>query len=191
MKPGSSHTSDRSQAPCARWVLLILLIGVLAAAPCRAAAADFPQLIATFAALGDRSTGTPGNARAAGFIKETLTQIGVGAVESHQFAVPVIRNTASSLTVRERGLTMPLLPLAGNAISPQAIAPPGITGPLVYAGDGSHARLNGRRVAGAVLLMELDSAKNWLQAASLGASALIYVDRGGSTRMDFEEKFEL
>ncbi len=191
MKPGSSHTLDRSRTPCAHWVLLILLIGCLAAAPCRAAADDLPQLIAAFAALGDRSTGTPGNARAAGFIKETLTQLGVGAVESHQFAVPVIRNTASSLTVPERGLTMPLLPLAGNAITPQGIAPPGITGPLVYAGDGSLARLNGRLVEGAVLLMELDSAKNWLQAASLGASALIYVDRGDSTRMDFEEKFEL
>ncbi|HSO59759.1 MAG TPA: FtsX-like permease family protein [Desulfobacterales bacterium] len=182
---------DRSQAPCARRILQILLIGVLAAAPCRAAAVDFHQLIAVFAAIGDRSTGTPGNARAAGFIKETLTQLEIGAVESHSFAVPVIRHTASSLTVPERGLTMPILPLAGNAITPQAIAPPGITGPLVYAGDGTLARLNGKGVEGAVLLMELDSAKNWLQAANLGASALIYVDRGDSARMDFEEKFEL
>ena len=46
-------------------------------------------------------------------------------------------------------------------------------------------------IEGAVLLMELDSTKNWLRAADLGASALIYVDRGQSTRMDFEEKFEL
>jgi hypothetical protein len=39
--------------------------------------------------------------------------------------------------------------------------------------------------------MELDSGKNWLNAASLGARALIYLDRGDSTKSFFEEKFEI
>ena len=39
--------------------------------------------------------------------------------------------------------------------------------------------------------MELDSGKNWLYAADLGAKALIYLDRGNSTKILFEEKFEL
>ena len=191
MATGGSHTPIRFQAQRACWVLLILLVGLLAGAPHRAAATDFRQLIEAFAAFGDRSTGTPGNAQAAGFIKETLVRMGLGPVESQQFAVPVIRYTAASLTVPERGLTMSLHALAGNAITPPSIAPPGVTGPLVYAGDGTLASLNGKQVEGAVLLMELDSAKNWLQAADLGAKALIYVDRGESTGMDFEEKFEL
>lgn len=191
MRPGSSHTPEWFQSPRVRRALLILLVGILAGASHRAAAADFHQQIAAFAAFGDRSTGAPGNARAAGFIKETLIRLDLGAVESHQFAVPVIRHTASSLTVPARGLTLPLHPLAGNAVTPPTIASPGVTGPLVYAGDGTLACLNGKVVEGAVVLMELDSAKNWLQAANLGASALIYVDRGDSTRMDFEEKFEL
>ena len=39
--------------------------------------------------------------------------------------------------------------------------------------------------------MELESGKNWLYAADLGAKALIYVDRGESPKILFEEKFEL
>ena len=39
--------------------------------------------------------------------------------------------------------------------------------------------------------MELDSGKNWLYTADLGAKALIYLDRGNSTKTLFEEKFEL
>ena len=39
--------------------------------------------------------------------------------------------------------------------------------------------------------MELESGKNWLHVADLGARALIYVDRGKSPRILFEDKFEL
>ncbi len=39
--------------------------------------------------------------------------------------------------------------------------------------------------------MELESGKNWLTVADLGAKALIYVDRGKSSRVHFEEKYEL
>jgi hypothetical protein len=39
--------------------------------------------------------------------------------------------------------------------------------------------------------MELDSGKNWLQAANLGARAVIYIDRGESFKQFFKEKFEL
>ncbi len=50
---------------------------------------------------------------------------------------------------------------------------------------------NGKSIEGAILLMELDSGENWIQAASLGAKALIYVDRGQSSRALFEDKLEL
>jgi cell division protein FtsX len=39
--------------------------------------------------------------------------------------------------------------------------------------------------------MELDSAKNWLNAPMLGAKALIYVDRGPTSKWFFEDKREL
>jgi hypothetical protein len=47
------------------------------------------------------------------------------------------------------------------------------------------------KVKGSIILMELDSGKNWLNAATLGAKALIYVDRGSTTKWNLEDKYEL
>jgi hypothetical protein len=169
----------------------LLCGGPLGAEAATAAAADFQRRLNTFADLNDRSTGSAGNAEAAAFIKAELEQLGIGAVATHAFAVPVIRWGSSTLEAPERGVRLALHPLAGNAVTPQAVPPPGLTGPLVYVGDGELEQLNGKVIEGAVLLMELHSGRNWLRAANLGAKALIYVDRGDSTGMDFEEKFEL
>ncbi len=196
MKPAAFYRLHRPSA----WRGLLLTCAFVAAclAPppggveaSTTAADDFQRLLTTFADFGDRSTGSPGNTQAAGFIKAVLGRMGIGAVESHAFAVPVVRHGASTLDVPQRGLTLTLHPLAGNAVTPQAVAPPGLIGPLIYVGDGELERLNGQLIEGAILLMELHSGRNWLLAANLGARALIYVDRGDSTGMDFEEKFEL
>jgi hypothetical protein len=82
-------------------------------------------------------------------------------------------------------------PITGNAVTPQTVAPPGLSGPLIYAGRGELKHLNGKQIADSIILMELDSGKNWLQAANLGARALIYIGRQDSPRIFFEEKFEL
>ena len=50
---------------------------------------------------------------------------------------------------------------------------------------------NGKQVSETIVLMEIDSGKNWLHAASLGAKALIYVDRGAKSKTFFDEKLEL
>jgi len=179
-----------------RWIASLLACACLLGAVARVAAAEpgadpFAAALHALAAYGDRSTGTPGNAEAAEFIKNELERLAIGAVASQSFAVPVIRHGLSELAVPERGIRLPLPPFAGNAISPQAIDAPGLAGPLVYVGSGALGGLNGKRIEGAVLLMELDSGRHWLTAAGLGAKALIYVDRGESPRTWFEDKFEL
>jgi hypothetical protein len=168
-----------------------LLGGVPRTSGASEAGAALAETVRILAAFGDRSTGAPGNEKAAAFIREELERLEIGEVQSQPFAVPVIRCGDSVLSIPSRRISVPLHPIAGNAVSPQAIAAPGLTGPLVYVGSGELARLNGKRVEGAVLLMELDSSRNWLHAADLGARAVIYVDRGRSPRFLFEDKFEL
>ncbi|MBW2409058.1 MAG: M28 family peptidase, partial [Deltaproteobacteria bacterium] len=154
-------------------------------------AAQYRAVIERLSALGDRSTGTPGNQEAADYIKDRLSQFGFEVVESHKFAVPVMRYGESTLSIPERGTTVPIHPIDSNAITPQTIASPGISGPLIYAGSGELDELGGKTVEDAIILMELESGKNWLYAANLGARALIYVDRGNTPKIFFEEKFEL
>jgi hypothetical protein len=169
----------------------LLAIAICAAAATEEDAVSFAHAIRVLAGAGDRSTGAPGNATAAAFIRHELERLEIGTVASQPFAVPVIRQGESELELPAAGIRLAIRAFNGNAVTPQAIAAPGLSGPLIYVGDGELSRLNGKRLEGAVVLMELDSAKNWIRAVDLGAAALIYVDRGRPLRMLFEEKFEL
>ncbi len=151
----------------------------------------FMDIIRTMAATGDRSTGTPGNHAAAEFIKDQLGQLGFDTVGTFPFSVPVRSHGGSRLFLPEQKRNIPIQPIMGNAIDPETISPQGLVGPLIYVGSGKLNQLNGKTIAGAILLMEIDSGKNWLNAANFGAKALIYVDRGPTSKDFFHEKSEL
>ena len=151
----------------------------------------FKETVLRLSALVDRSTGTDGNQAAAAYIRERFEQLGFETVGTQDFAVPVILDEKSTLSIPARDLSIPIRPLLGNAVTPQTIPPSGIQAPLIYVGKGDLPDLNGKAIEGSIILMELDSGKNWLYVADLGAKALIYVDRGKSSRILFEEKFEL
>jgi hypothetical protein len=125
---------------------LLVCIGLLAAENRASAASDggaqFAETIRIMASFGDRSTGASGNGKAAAYIKAELERLEMGAVESQQFAVPVIQYGESTLSIPARRLSLPIHPIAGNAVSPQAIPAPGLSGPLIYVGSGELSQLN-------------------------------------------------
>ncbi len=142
-----------------------------------------------FASLGDRSTGSRGNRLAAEFIGKTLAAAEPAEIDTLEFDLPVRQHKGSTLEVD--GNRFELTPLLYNAITPESLGPEGLTGPLIYVGRGNLADFNGREVRGAVVLMDFESGRNWLHAASLGAAAVIYVDHGNGLRSRFLEKEEL
>ncbi len=152
---------------------------------------QFIQDIQVLSAVQDRSTGTSGNATAAAYIKKRLSGMGFDIIGSQRFAVPVIHHRDSRLKTSDTSPSISILPYIGNAVVPQTIPAPGIKAPLVYAGAGEPQAYNGKQVEGAVVLMELDSGRNWEYAATMGAHAIIYVDRGNSPNSLFKDKFEL
>ncbi len=175
------------------WLLVgCLVLGVLGkpAAAADPSGLDIPALIADFAAGGNRSTGSPGCRRAAARIREIFQQLGAESIGTQHFSLPVM--TYGRCEIQLPGGRRALLhPIYANAISPPAIPAEGWSGPLVYVGDGSLKRFNGKPVEGAVILMELASGKNWQYALDLGARALIYVDRGQAEKSLYRDKFEL
>ncbi|MCK5486502.1 MAG: hypothetical protein KAI86_09830, partial [Desulfobacterales bacterium] len=190
----SRQTPTRRKWYCILMILLGCLLWTSAAATgiTEEALPDaFTDVIGKLSSLTDRSTGTAGNQEAALYIKEKLEQLGYSDLGSYRFSVPVMRNEKSTLILANRNIQIDLHPISGNAVTPQTVAPPGLSGPLIYAGRGELKHLNAKQIADSIILMELDSGKNWLQAANLGASALIYIDRGESPKIFFEEKFEL
>jgi len=175
---------------------IILLICITSASSAQAQISSssreaFKETVQQLAALGDRSSGSSGNEEAAAYIKDRFSAFGFETVDSQKFEVVVVKGQKSALTVPDRGITVPIRPLNGNAVTPETIAPPGLKGPLIYAGNGGFDDLKGKDIEGCIILMELDSGKNWLYVADLGAKALIYVDRGNSAKFFFEDKFEL
>ncbi|EMG38810.1 ABC-type antimicrobial peptide transport system, permease component [Desulfocurvibacter africanus PCS] len=169
--------------------LAALLAGLLSA---RVAAQPLPEVARTIAALSaveDRSTGTPGAAKAAAYIFDQLKVLGYEDLGRHAYLTPMRVHGGSRISIggRETAIT----PLQLNAITPNTVPPPGISGPLVYVGRGSPSEMDGKPVQGAIVLMDMDSGRNWRTAAALGAKALIYVDFDPSIKGRFEDKHEL
>jgi FtsX-like permease family/Peptidase family M28 len=175
-------------------LLLVLPRPVLGAEGTGAGAtggADLQQVLGLMAAMGDRTTGSSGCAKTADFIYKTFQDLGFEEVGRHRYLLPVMRYQGARLTLPDRKLTLPLKAFALNAMTPESTPSSGLEGPLLYVGSGEPQRFNGKQPSGSIVIMEMDSGKNWLNAATLGARALIYVDRGASAKGFFQEKGEL
>ena len=181
-RPVTSDQVPATRVPIFLFLLLLFLGFVFPGTGPFAAGLDqkqdaFKETVYRLSSFADRSTGTAGNQAAAAYIKERLERLGFETVGTHKFAVPVILDEKSTLTISDRNLSISIRSLRGNAVTPQTIPPPGIQAPLVYAGNGDLQNLNGKAIEGAIILMEIESGKNWLTVADLGAKALIYVYR--------------
>ncbi len=152
---------------------------------------NFMNIIRKLASFDDRSTGTSGNQAAAKFIKDQFRQLGFDAVGSYHFSVPVRKHNNSALFLPDQKLSIPIRPIRGNAVDPETIDPQGLVGPLIYVGSGNLQKFNQKKIHGAIILMEIDSGKNWLHAANFGAKALIYVNREPKSKDFFHDKLEL
>ena len=195
-QPATRNARRATRNPQLLFIVLLFLISALSGFSAYASVSNqdrdaFKEVIQKLSSFADRSTGTAGNKAAADYIKAELSQLDFEIVDSQQFATPVIQYGKSSLSIPDRGITIPIHPINSNAISPQKIAEPGISGPLIYVGSGELNELSGKTVENAIILMEFESGRNWLSTADLGAKALIYLDRGNSPKIFFEEKFEL
>jgi hypothetical protein len=152
------------------------------------------QVVVSLAGLGDRATGTAGCRAAADALEAFFRGLGVGEVGRLSYRAPVMAHGPASLAV-SGGAATPVSPLALSAFTPGSLPPKGLSGPLVYAGEGAYRDFDGKHPEGAIVLADLRSGRNWQAAAQLGARALVYVDEGGLTepadRGIFQDKFEL
>lgn len=145
-------------------------------------------IITELSSYTDRSSGAEGNEQAAVYITNYLESLGL-APQTYQFQIPVRQVSGASLSIGNK--TVELQPLINNAVTPQAINGP-LTGPLYWVNQGNLEDLDGKLIKDAILLMDFNSGRNWLTAASLGARAVIFIDRGVTTANSFfREKEEL
>lgn len=172
-------------------VLAILMVVALSV-PVNASASteSIRQTITDLSEMGDRSFGSEGSRKAAKYIENKFKEIGKFKVGKHLFLAPAMSGGKVSFTL-DNGKRAEIRPARFNAITPPSTPEEGLRGPAVYVGKGDLDDFNGLPVKNAIVFMDMDSGKNWLNAASLGASALVYVDRDKSHKGFFKEKLEL
>jgi hypothetical protein len=163
---------------------LVLCAWLLAAAA--AGAAEVMRDVDFLASLGDRSTGSAGGSRAAEYILKAFADAGLEEVGTQKFLHPTPEALTATLTVG--GDVIDLYPWGPNMVYLPMTPPEGVSGPLLYVGDGSLEHFEQQPVEGSVVLMEMASQGNWVHAAMLGARALIFLDSGDSVHGEFVEK---
>ncbi len=151
----------------------------------------FAQLITSFSNVKDRSPGRIGAIQTAEFIKSQLKNLGYSTIGSQTFYLPVRQKGICTIKVGNEGQPLALDPFLSNAISPGTIPKPGLTAHVVYVGKGELKDFNDSTIKNAVVLMDLDSANNWINALSLGAKALIYIQGPNPDKFLFKDKTEL
>ena len=156
--------------------------------------------------LPERLTGLAGARATANYLRETFTEMGFAPSDSAGFwrrdgtlrqiterfptLIPVDKGSRLTLADAADSLfVITLYPLWPNLVRTSSVAPEGIEGPLVYAGDGTPGALNGQTVAGSLALVQFDCGPNWLTVASLGARAIVFIESENVTRGEAELKF--
>lgn len=167
-----------------------LLIGLVLLAPTAALSKDMAldEIVSELSSYQDRSSGSEGGSKAAAFIQEYMRGLGLSP-ELYHFPLPVREVRQSSITIGEKTAT--LQPLMNNAVTPQGIDG-SLDGPLYWVGRGNLEDLDRKLIKGSILLMDFNSGRNWLTAASLGVRAIIFVDQlATQANIFFQEKEEL
>lgn len=163
------------------------------AAKYRAIAATFDaremsKTIRELSTHGSRVVGYPGERFAADYVEREFTSLfGKENVRTEKFTATVPMDKGASLTVG--GKTIPLAAVWPNLIRTSQTAPEGISGPLIYGGDGSLGALNGKTVKDSIVLVDFNSGSEWMNAPHLGAKAIIFIEPDRTQRGEAEAKF--
>ena len=179
-----------------------LLIGVAAAAIAPAVATPARQAVpaedatgeplrVTIAALSShrsRVAGYTGCDAAADYILDELARAGLQQVRGEEYHVTVPVDHGSSLRLAD-GSRVPLHALWPNLVRTPSLPVDGVHGPLIYAGEGDFGDFDGKDPDGAIALMRFNSEGRWLNAAMLGAEAVIFLEPEATTYLQAAQKF--
>ncbi|KPK65482.1 MAG: hypothetical protein AMK73_02830 [Planctomycetes bacterium SM23_32] len=153
-----------------------------------------------------RFTGYAGCDEARAYIAEQFTQMGLANVQETPFQVVVpiapdderwgrklpadqVHRPDHGGTLTVGGREIPLYCVMPNFVRTPMTDEDGIDGDLVWAGDGYLEDFNGKEIAGNIVLMDFNSVSRWLNAATAGAGAIVFVESLHPFRSDAEQKY--
>jgi ABC-type antimicrobial peptide transport system permease subunit len=137
--------------------------------------------------FGSRVTGYPGYEEAATYIKDYFDAATLEDVEFITYPLLVPLDLGSSISVDDKNYTA--FTFEPNSVHTCQIPDEGFSGLLVYGGTGEFSDLDGKIIADSIVVLEFNSQDNWINAASLGAKGVIFLNpENGTTRFEAEDK---
>ncbi len=147
------------------------------------------QTMDTFAGLGSRVAGYRGADQAAQIVQERFRAIGLDDVTVHEYDVSIPVDKGGFLQIVGSDEQVPIHGLWPNLVKTSTLPEGGMTKHLIDAGAGEYADMEGKQVEGAVALMDFNSGDAWLNAAYLGAQAIIFIEPDSTVYLEGEKKF--
>ncbi|MEM2960607.1 MAG: M28 family peptidase, partial [Candidatus Bathyarchaeia archaeon] len=133
--------------------------------------------------------GYPGWYWARDYIWLKFSELGLINMRLDEFNLTVPIDHDTSITVlTSLPTTLKAYTLYPNLIQTSPTPPSGVEGHLIYVGKGELSDFIGLNVEGSIVLMEFNSKDNWLNAAKLGAKAVIFLAPNTTSRLEAEYK---
>jgi len=186
----------------------VALLGLLLAVGAGALAADGPlddlrkldpskHIRALAEGSKSRFTGYPGCDKAADYIQKQFQDMGLTDVKSVEIEIvtPLPPKDAEGRRPESGGVltigdtSLPVYCVMPNLARTCSTDPDGLKGPIIWAKDGYLRDFNGKDVAGSIVIMKFNSMSRWLNAARLGAAAVIFLEPDAAFRTDAEQKY--
>jgi hypothetical protein len=151
------------------------------------------KYFSNFSAIGSRVTGYSGCKASAKYIENFFNTLGLQVlVQKYGLAAPIDPSNTSVIILSPTEYanhSIKAYTLWPNSVQTSPIPSEGMDGTLIYVGTGEFEQFDGKKVEGAIVLMDFDSQQNWLNAAKLGAKAVIFIEPTETQYEDCMAKF--
>jgi len=122
-----------------------------------------------------RSIGYPGFYMSAEYVFDEFVEAGLQNVSYDEFRVPEAIDHGANVTVLSTGEIFTIFPMKPNFGAPSTTPPGGVSGKLIYARKGHLSDFDGLDAQGSIVLLDWDTGLRWINAAKLGARAVIFL----------------
>ncbi len=139
------------------------------------------QHLEALGSVGSRAVGYPGHDQAARHIRQVFTDLGLKDLQVDEFTRAAPIDDGASLTVD--GQVLPLACFWPNLVRTVGTPPGGITGKLFYGGKGYPNDFQGADLSECVVVLDLDCGDHFIQARSLGARAIVFIEPDQAERL--------
>ncbi len=149
----------------------------------------FPNIedhIVNLSSFGSRVTGYPGYVQATNYIQDFFKTQNLSDVHTITYPLLIPYDRETRLFINGENYTAHAL--VPNSVQTCKIPSSGLSGTLIYGGSGTYSDLNNKKIQDSIIVLEFNSNDNWINVASLGGKAVIYLPPTDTDRYEAKTK---